>query len=81
LKQSALLGDPIPGEHAVDDTALAAEQPTVSKSMSSPLVRDNMIPVLAARLAAMEPIEKVFIVMAVIGLVGLVSTVVYLVAR
>ena len=29
----------------------------------------------------MEPIEKLFIVMAVIGLVGLVSTVVYLLAR
>jgi hypothetical protein len=29
----------------------------------------------------MEPIEKVFIVMAVIGLVGLVSTVVFLLAR
>ena len=40
-----------------------------------------MIPVLATGLAAMEPIEKVFIVMAVIGLVGLVSTVVYLLAR
>ena len=44
-------------------------------------IRDGMIPVLAARLAAMEPIEKMFIVMAVIGLVGLVSTVVYLLAR
>ena len=36
---------------------------------------------VAARLAAMEPIEKLFIVMAVIGLLGLVSTVVYLLAR
>jgi hypothetical protein len=43
-------------------------------------VRNGMIPVLVAELAAME-IEKLFIVMAVIGLVGLVSTVVYLLAR
>ena len=40
-----------------------------------------MIPALVTELAAMEPIEKLFIVMAVIGLVGLVSTVVYLLAR
>ena len=46
-----------------------------------PRCRYCMIPVLVARLAAMEPIEKLFIVMAVIGLVGLVSTVVYLLAR
>ena len=36
---------------------------------------------MVAGLAAMEPIQKLFIVMAVIGLVGLVSTVVYLLAR
>jgi hypothetical protein len=40
-----------------------------------------MIPALVAELTAMEPIEKLFIVMAVIGLLGLVSTVVYLLAR
>ena len=44
-------------------------------------VRDGMIPALVTELAAMEPIEKLFIVMAVIGLLGLVSTVVYLLAR